>query len=44
MNAAAPTHSTVIGYVLWILGFTGSHRIYYGKPPCGQKSHAAARW
>ena len=26
------THSKAVGYVLWIFGFTGSHRFYYGKP------------
>ena len=25
------THSTTIGYILWIFGFTGSHRFYFGK-------------
>jgi TM2 domain-containing membrane protein YozV len=29
------THSIPIGYILWILGFTGSHRFYYGKPWSG---------
>ena len=29
------TNSKVIGYLLWILGFTGSHRFYYGKPITG---------
>ncbi|QEG35046.1 NINE protein [Bythopirellula goksoeyrii] len=29
------THSLVIGYLLWIFGFTGSHRFYYGKPVSG---------
>jgi TM2 domain-containing membrane protein YozV len=29
------THSLVIGYVLWIFGFTGAHRFYYGKPISG---------
>jgi TM2 domain-containing membrane protein YozV len=29
------THSKVIGYILWIFGFTGSHRFYYGKPVSG---------
>lgn len=29
------THSKVIGYLLWIFGFTGSHRFYYGKPVTG---------
>jgi TM2 domain-containing membrane protein YozV len=25
----------VVGYLLWIFGFTGSHRFYYGKPITG---------
>jgi TM2 domain-containing membrane protein YozV len=29
------THSKLIGYVLWIVGFTGSHRFYFGKPISG---------
>lgn len=29
------THSKFIGYVLWLFGFTGSHRFYYGKPITG---------
>ena len=29
------THSMIIGYVLWLFGFTGSHRFYYGKPVSG---------
>jgi TM2 domain-containing membrane protein YozV len=29
------THSVLIGYVLWIFGFTGSHRFYFGKPISG---------
>jgi TM2 domain-containing membrane protein YozV len=29
------THSKTIGYLLWIFGFTGSHRFYYGKPVTG---------
>jgi TM2 domain-containing membrane protein YozV len=35
MNTPAPTHSKLIGYVLWVFGFTGSHRFYYGKPVSG---------
>ena len=35
MNNPAQTHSKLIGYVLWIFGFTGSHRFYYGKPVSG---------
>lgn len=30
-----PTHSKTIGYLLWILGFTGAHRFYFGKPVTG---------
>ncbi|MFE8071036.1 TM2 domain-containing protein [Marinobacteraceae bacterium S3BR75-40.1] len=29
------THSKVIGYLLWIFGFMGAHRFYYGKPISG---------
>jgi len=29
------THSKTVGYLLWIFGFTGSHRFYYGKPITG---------
>jgi TM2 domain-containing membrane protein YozV len=35
MNMPAQTHSKLIGYVLWVFGFTGSHRFYYGKPVSG---------
>jgi TM2 domain-containing membrane protein YozV len=35
MNDPAPTHSKVMGYVLWVFGFTGSHRFYFGKPVSG---------
>lgn len=28
-------HSKTIGYVLWIFGFMGAHRFYYGKPVSG---------
>ena len=31
----ADTHSKIIGYLLWIFGFLGSHRFYYGKPLTG---------
>lgn len=38
-NAPVPavgnTHSKAIGYLLWIFGFTGAHRFYYGKPITG---------
>jgi len=29
------THSTLIGYLLWIFGFIGAHRFYYGRPVSG---------
>jgi TM2 domain-containing membrane protein YozV len=35
MNVQNDTHSKVIGYLLWLFGFTGSHRFYYGKPVSG---------
>jgi TM2 domain-containing membrane protein YozV len=28
-------HSPFVGYILWIFGFTGSHRFYFGKPVSG---------
>ncbi len=35
MNQSNDTHLKSIGYILWIFGFTGSHRFYYGKPITG---------
>ena len=35
MKTIDDTHSKSIGYILWIFGFTGSHRFYYGKPISG---------
>jgi TM2 domain-containing membrane protein YozV len=32
---ANDTHSLGVGYLLWVFGFTGSHRFYYGKPITG---------
>lgn len=29
------THSKTIGYILWIFGFMGSHRFYYGRQITG---------
>lgn len=29
------THSMAVGYILWIFGFTGAHRFYFGKPISG---------
>lgn len=31
MNARADTHSKLIGYLLWIFGFTVSHRLYFAR-------------
>ena len=33
--AATGQHSKLIGYLLWIFGFLGAHRFYYGKPVTG---------
>lgn len=35
MNIERNTHSKALGYLLWIFGFTGSHRFYFGKPITG---------
>lgn len=29
------THSLLVGYIVWIFGFFGAHRFYYGKPISG---------
>jgi TM2 domain-containing membrane protein YozV len=29
------THSVLMGYLLWIFGFMGAHRFYYGKQITG---------
>ncbi|QQE88629.1 TM2 domain-containing protein [Azotobacter chroococcum] len=29
------THSKLVGYLLWIFGFLGAHRFYYGRPLTG---------
>jgi TM2 domain-containing membrane protein YozV len=35
MTSVADTHSKLFGYILWLFGFTGSHRFYYGRPVSG---------
>jgi len=35
MNPREDTHSLLVGYVLWIFGFTGAHRFYFGRPISG---------
>lgn len=32
---ADETHPPIIGYILWIFGFLGAHRFYYGRPITG---------
>ena len=29
------SHNMLIGYILWIFGFMGAHRFYFGKPVSG---------
>ena len=31
----ADSHSLAVGYLLWLIGFTGAHRFYYGRPLTG---------
>jgi TM2 domain-containing membrane protein YozV len=35
MNTREPTHSLLVGYILWIFGFLGAHRFYFGRPISG---------
>ena len=35
MEEKSSTHNIIIGYLLWIFGFLGAHRFYYGKPISG---------
>ncbi|MCW5555595.1 MAG: TM2 domain-containing protein [Verrucomicrobiae bacterium] len=35
MSVSPDTHSKVVGYVLWLFGFTGAHRFYYGRQITG---------
>ena len=35
MEQTNDTHLKSVGYILWLFGFTGSHRFYYGKPVSG---------
>lgn len=34
-NTSISTHNKAIGYLLWIFGFTGAHRFYFGKTKTG---------
>ena len=35
MRLRDDTHSKLIGYLLWIFGFIGAHRFYYGRQITG---------
>ena len=35
MTNSNGTHLRSIGYILWLFGFTGAHRFYFGKPISG---------
>ena len=35
MEQTRATHSVLLGYLLWIFGFIGAHRFYYGKQVTG---------
>lgn len=35
MSDQQSTHSIVVGYILWIFGFMGAHRFYFGRPVSG---------
>ncbi len=34
-SPATESHLLLVGYVLWIIGFTGAHRFYYGRQLTG---------
>jgi len=35
MGYSSDTHLKSVGYILWIFGFMGAHRFYFGKPISG---------
>lgn len=35
MQQKPPSHSVFMGYLLWIFGFIGAHRFYYGRQITG---------
>jgi TM2 domain-containing membrane protein YozV len=35
MTPRGDTHNLAIGYLLWLFGFLGAHRFYYGRPVTG---------
>nr|WP_298250842.1 TM2 domain-containing protein [uncultured Halomonas sp.] len=34
-SSSYDTHNMLFGYLLWLFGFLGAHRFYYGKPVTG---------
>lgn len=34
-QAEFPSHSLLLGYLLWLFGFLGAHRFYYGRQITG---------
>lgn len=34
-NSHTDTHSKLVGYIVWIFGFMGAHRFYYGRQITG---------
>jgi TM2 domain-containing membrane protein YozV len=35
LYVAGNTPLKIVGYILWLFGFTGAHRFYYGRPVTG---------
>jgi len=35
MTRQGDSHNLAMGYLLWIFGFMGAHRFYYGRPVTG---------
>ena len=35
MSTSGNTHTMAIGYVVWLFGFMGAHRFYFGKRVTG---------
>jgi TM2 domain-containing membrane protein YozV len=35
MDRPSNSHNMAIGYLLWIFGFMGAHRFYFGRPVSG---------
>jgi TM2 domain-containing membrane protein YozV len=35
MTQPGNSHNLAIGYLLWLFGFMGAHRFYYGRPVSG---------